>query len=103
MNSVPFRVNLLFPFYAVVLRFCCHHLVRQSCLLRSVMKTVVLKVHVPPCLPPFQKLNPTTKLVIKVVIDYNYSEVCGSDFFPLVVLRNCQSEFIYTLANLFNI
>ena len=45
----------------------------------------------------------TSKMVKKVITDLDSSKVPGSDCIPVVVLRICEPELSYTLAELFNI
>ena len=41
-------------------------------------------------------------MVKKVVTDLDSSKVSGSDGIPVVVLKNCEPELSYILAELFN-
>ena len=41
-------------------------------------------------------------MVQKVVTNLNSSRVSGPKFIAVVVLKNCESEFSYILAELFN-
>ena len=43
-----------------------------------------------------------TNLVKKVITNLDSSEVSGLDCIPVVVLKNCKSDFSYILAELFN-
>ena len=41
-------------------------------------------------------------MVKKVIINLDLSKVSGLDCIPVVVLRNCEPEFSYILAEIFN-
>ena len=44
----------------------------------------------------------TPKMVKKVIINLDLSKASGSDCIPVVVLKNCEPELSYILAELFN-
>ena len=44
----------------------------------------------------------TPKMVRKVVMNLDLSKASGPDCFPVVVLKNCEPELSYILAELFN-
>ena len=45
----------------------------------------------------------TPKMVKKVIMNLDSSKASASDCIPVVVLKNCEPELSYILANLFNI
>ena len=47
-------------------------------------------------------ISVTPKMFRKVVINLNFSKVPGPDCIPVVVLKNCEPELSYILAELFN-
>ena len=47
-------------------------------------------------------ISVTPKMVRKVVMNLNLSKASGPDFIPVVVLKNCEPELSYILAELFN-
>ena len=47
-------------------------------------------------------ISETPKLVQKVITNRDSSKVSGPDSVPVVVLKNCEPEFSYMLAKLFN-
>ena len=47
-------------------------------------------------------ISVTPKMVRKVVINLHLSKVSGPDCIPVVVLKNCEPELSYILAELFN-
>ena len=48
-------------------------------------------------------ISVTPKMVKKVIINLDSSKVSGPDCIPVVVLKNCEPELSYILAELFNI
>ena len=44
----------------------------------------------------------TPKMVKKVIMNLDFSKVSGPDCIPVVVLKNCEAEISYILAELFN-
>ena len=47
-------------------------------------------------------ISVTPKIVRKVVMDLDLSKASGPDCIPVVVLKNCEPELSYILAELFN-
>ena len=47
-------------------------------------------------------ISVTPKMVRKVVMNLDLSNVSGPDCIPVVVLKNCEPELCYILAELFN-
>ena len=47
-------------------------------------------------------ISVTPKMVRKVIMNLDLSKASGPDCIPVVVLRNCESELSYILAELFN-
>ena len=50
-----------------------------------------------------QNISVTPKLVKKVTINLDVSKTSGFDSIPVVVLKSCEPELSYTLAELFNL
>ena len=48
------------------------------------------------------KISVTQKMVRKVVMNLDLSKASGPDCIPVVVLKNCEPELSYILAELFN-
>ena len=46
-------------------------------------------------------ISVTSKMVRKVVTNFDLSKASGPDFIPGVVLKNCEPDFSYILAELF--
>ena len=49
-----------------------------------------------------QNISVTSKMVKKVIMNLDLSKASGPDCIPLVVLKNCEPELSYILAELFN-
>ena len=47
-------------------------------------------------------LSVTSKMVKKIIMNLDLSKPSGPDWIPVVVLKNCEPEFSYMLAELFN-
>ena len=48
-------------------------------------------------------ISVTPKMVKKVIMNLDLSKASGPDCIPVVVLKNCEPELSYILAELFNI
>ena len=55
--------------------------------------STILKLH---------SISVTPKMVKKVITNLDLSKTSGPDCIPVVVLKNCEPELSYTLAELFN-
>ena len=102
-------MRLSFLVLSTTRRSCLLHLIKQNCLLKTFLGTLVLMTQV--CLYLFSVLeliynyniSVTPKLVKKVVTKFDLSETSGPDDILLVVLKNCKPKLSYILAELFNI
>ena len=47
-------------------------------------------------------ISVTSKMVKKVIMNLDLSKASGPDCIPVVVLKNCEPELSYILAELFN-
>ena len=47
-------------------------------------------------------ISVTLKMVKKVITNLDSSKASGPDYIPVVVLKNCEPEHLYILAELFN-
>ena len=47
-------------------------------------------------------ISVTSKMVKKIIMNLDLSKPSGPDWIPVVVLKNCEPEFSYMLAELFN-
>ena len=97
------KVNLLYLLYSVAQRCCLLHLIKQNCLLKTFLRTLILVTHV--SLPVFpsrinlklHNISVTSKMVKKVIVNLDLSKASGPDYIPVVVLKKCKPElFLYT-------
>ena len=49
-----------------------------------------------------RNISVTPKMVKKVIMNLDFSKVSGPDCIPMVVLKNCEPERSYILAEFFN-
>ena len=104
------KVNLLCFFYLVALRCCVLNLVKQNYLLKFFLRTLILITQVYLCLFSLFRtilkiytIPVAPRLVKKVsIIDLDSSNMSCPNCIPVVVLKNCVSELLYRLAELFN-
>ena len=102
------KVNLLYLLYLTPRRCCLLPLIKQNCLLKTFVRTLILMTHI--SLPVFpsrtnlklHNVSVTPKVVKKVITNLDLSTVSGPDCIPVVVLKNCEPELSYILAELFN-
>ena len=102
------KVNLLYLLYSTSCRCCLLYLIKQNCLLKTYLKTLILMTWV--SLPVFpsrtnlqlHNISITPKIVKKVITNLDSSRTSGPDYIPVVVLKNLESELAYILAELFN-
>ena len=102
------KVNLLYLVCSIARRFCLLYLIKQSCLLKTFSKNsnlddssisltvfpsrTTLKLHI----------SVTLKMIKKVITNVDSSKASGPGCIPVVVLKNCEPELSYILAELFN-
>ena len=103
------KVNLLYFLYSAACRCCLLLLIKQNCLLKTFLRTLILMTWVSLYLFFHSRTNLklhnlfiTPKIVKKVIINLDSSKVSGPDYIPVVVIKNCEPEFSYILAELFN-
>ena len=103
------NVNLLYLLYSSTQGCCLLHLIKQNCLLKNFSRNsnldesgislpaspsrTNLKLH---------NISVTPKMVKKVIMNFDLSKASGPDCIPMVVLKNCEPELSYILAELFN-
>ena len=103
------KANLLYHMYSMDWRCCLLHLTKQSHLLKTFLRTLILAT--PTFLPVFlsrtnlklDNISITTKMVQKGITNFDSSKASCPDCIPVVVLKDCDPELSYILAELFNI
>ena len=89
---------------------CCHlHLTKQNWLMKTFFKNsnlddsgISLPVFPSRTNLKLHNISVTPKMVRKVVMNLDLSKASGPDCIPVVVLKNCEPELSYILAELFN-
>ena len=102
------KVNLLYLLYSTAWRCCLLHLIKQNCLLKTFLRTLILIIS-GMSLPVFpSRTNPklhnisvTPTMVKKVITNLDFSNASGPNFIPVVILKNCEPKLSYILAELF--
>ena len=91
-------MNMFLPSYS-------KYIYKQNCLLKTFLKTLVLMTQVSLYLFSLLKLHNisvTPKMVKKVIMNLDSSKASGPDCIRVVVLKNCEPELSYILAEFFN-
>ena len=84
-------------------RCCLLHLIKQNCLLKTFLRTLILMTQLSLYLFSLLELiSITPKMVKKVTMNLDLSKASGPDCIPVVVLKNCEPELSYILAKLIN-
>ena len=104
------KVKLLYILYSTARRCCDLHLIKQNYLLKTFLRTLTLTTKVSVYLfsllylfnLKLHNISVTPKMVKKVITNLDLSEASGPDCIPVVVLKNCEPELLYILAELFN-
>ena len=92
------KVNLLYFLYSTAWRCCLLHVIKQIFLLKILLRTLILMTQVSLYLFFLLKLICNWK----VITNLDLSKASGPDCIPVVVLKNCELELSYILAELFN-
>ena len=102
------KVNLPYLLYSIAWMCYLLHLIKQNCWLNFLLRTLILMTQVYDKLFLFKynlKLHNTSvihKLLKKVITKLDSSMASGPDCMPVVVLKSCDPELLYILAELFN-
>ena len=102
------KVNLLYLCYSTAWSCYVLHLIKQYCLLKTFLRTQILMTLVSLYLFFLLKLTWNCimeilcKMVKKLIRNLDLLKVSGPDCIPVVILKNCEPELSYILAELFN-
>ena len=82
------------------------HLIKQNCFLKTFLRTLILMISLS-VFPSRTNLNLhniclSPKMVKKVIMNLDLSKASGPGCIPVVVLKNCEPELSYILAELFH-
>ena len=102
------KVNLLYLLYSATRRCCLLHLIKQNCLLKTSKNFNLDDLGI--CLPVFHSrtnrklhnISVTPKMVKKIITNLDSPKASGLDCIPVLILKNCEPELSYILAELFN-
>ena len=92
------KVNLLYILYSMAQGCYLLHLIKQNCLLKTFLRTLILMIIIFfPIFPSRTNLklhntSVTPKMVKKVITNLDLSKASGPDIIPVVILRNCRPE-----------
>ena len=101
------KVNLLYLLYLTTQRCCLLHLIKQYCLLKTYKNSnlddsgISLPVFLSRTNLKLHNISVTPKVVKKLIMNLDLSKAAGPDCIP-VVLKNCEPELSYILAEIFN-
>ena len=89
------------------LRCCLLHLIKQNYLLKTFLRTLDDSGISLPLFPSrthlkLHNISVTPKMIKKVIMNFDLSKASSPDCIPVVVLKNCEPELSYILAELFN-
>ena len=94
------KVNLLYLLYSMTQKCCLLHLIKQNCLLKTFLRTLILRAHV--SLYVFTSrtnlklhISVTPKMVKEVIMNLDLSKASSPDCISVVVLKNCEPELSY--------
>ena len=104
---ISIKVNLLYLFHSAAERCCLLHLIKQNYLLKTFLRTLDDSGISLPLFPSrthlkLHNISVTPKMIKKVIMNLDLSKASGPDCIPVVVLKNCEPELSYILAELFN-
>ena len=92
-------------------RSCCLlRLIKQNCLLKTFLRTLILMGLSGISLPAFSSrtnlrlhnISVTPKMIKKIIMNLDLSKASGPGCITVVVLKNCEPELSYMLAELFS-
>ena len=103
------KVNLLYLLYSTTQRCCLLHLIKQNFFAENFSKNsnlddsgISLPVSPSRTNLKLHSISVTPKMVKKFIMNLDLSKASGLNCIPVVVLKNCQPELSYILAEPFN-
>ena len=98
---------MLYLFYSKDRKCCLPHLIKQNYLLKTFLQTLIFDIYLSFFSSrtnlKLHNISVTLKMVKKVMTNLDSSKASGPDCIPVVILKNCEPELLYVLAELFNI
>ena len=103
------KVKLLYLLYSMAKRFCLLYLIKQNCMLKTFLRTLILMSWISPYLLftsrtnlKLHNISITPNMVKKIITNFDSSKTPGLDCIPVVVLKNCEPKLSYRLVKLLN-
>ena len=99
------KVNLLYILYSTDQRCCLLYLIKPNYLLKTFLTTLTLMTQVFHSRTNLKlhNISVTPKMVKKVITNFDSSKASCPDCIPVVLLKNCEPELSYILAEILNI
>ena len=99
------EVNLLYILYSTDQRCCLLYLIKPNYLLKTFLTTLTLMTQVFHSRTNLKlhNISVTPKMVKKVITNFDSSKASCPDCIPVVLLKNCEPELSYILAEILNI
>ena len=103
------KVYLLPLLYQTTQQCCLLHLIKQNCFLKTFLRTLILMTQISFYVFPSQtnlklhNISVTPKMVKMVMKSLDFSLVTGPDCIQVVVLKNCEPDLLYIVAEIFNV
>ena len=98
------KTNLLYLLYSTAPRCCLLHLIKRNCVLKNFLRTLIIITQViiiTRVLPSIQYFF-NSQEEKKFITNFDLSKVSGSDWRPVVVLKNCEPDLSFIRADRFN-
>ena len=96
------KLNLLYLLCSMAQRYCVLHLIKQNCLIKTLLRTLILMTLVSLYLVfasrtnlKLRNISVTTKMDKKIMMNLNSSKTSGPGCIPVVVLKNYEPELSY--------
>ena len=103
------KVKLLYFLYSMAKRFCLLYLIKQNCMLKTFLRTLILMSWISSYLLftsrtnlKLHNISITPNMVKKIITNFYSSKTPGLDCIPVVVLKNCEPELSSKLVKLLN-
>ena len=89
------KVNLLYLLNSTARRCCLLHLIKQNCLLKIFLRSLILMTQLPVFLSRtnlklHNNISVTPKMVKNLIMNLDLSKAYGPHYIPGVVLKNCE-------------
>ena len=103
------NVKLLYFLYSMAKRFCLLYLIKQNCMLKTFLRTLILMSWISSYLLftsrtnlKLHNISITPNMAKKIITNFDSSKTPGLDCIPVVVLKNCEPKLSYRLVKLLN-